>query len=90
MPFPTFAALENQLIQFFQNQQYAEALELVTIEGPNFPENRLWAGYWQMCAAARVGNRALLFQVAERSLADGLWYGQTLWRQSPSFALHVG
>lgn len=84
--FPTFDALTQQLIQHFQNKQYAEALELVTHEGPNFPENRIWADYWHMCAAARVGNRALLLQVAERSLADGLWYGQTMWRQTPSFA----
>lgn len=86
MTFPTFDALTQQLIQHFQNKQYAEALELVTREGPNFPENRIWADYWHMCAAARVGNRALLVQVAERSLADGLWYGQTMWRQTPSFA----
>lgn len=86
MTFPTFDALTQQLIHHFQNKQYAEALELVTREGPNFPENRIWADYWQMCAAARVGNHALLFQVAERSLADGLWYGQSLWRQTPSFA----
>lgn len=85
MNFSTFDALTQQLIQHFQNKQYAEALELVTREGPNFPENRIWADYWHMCAAARVGNRALLFQVAERSLADGLWYGQTMWRQTPSF-----
>ncbi len=85
MTFPTFDALSEQLVQHFQAQQYAEALDLITREAPRFPADRPWADYWRMCAAARVGNRAVLTQVAEQALADGLWYGQVLWRQTPSF-----
>src|SRR5688572_25539027 len=85
MTFPTFDDLTNQLMQHFQNQQFAEALDLITREGPNFPANRAWADYWRMCAAARVDNRPLLYAIAEQSLADGLWYGPVIWRQTPSF-----
>jgi dienelactone hydrolase len=85
MAFPTFDALSNQLIQLFRDQQYTEALDLVTREGPRFPADRLLADYWRMCAAARVDNRALVYQVAEQVLAEGLWYGEVMWRQSPSF-----
>jgi predicted esterase len=28
----------------------------------------------------------LVYEVARKSLADGLWYGEFLWRQSPSYA----
>jgi pimeloyl-ACP methyl ester carboxylesterase len=85
MPYATFNLLTAQLIQHFQNQQYAEALELIKAEGDNFPEERLWSDYWKMVSAARVGNRGLVFEVARNSLADELWYGEVLWRQSPSF-----
>jgi predicted esterase len=86
MPYATFELLTQQLIQHFQNQHYAEALELVMKEGDNFPENRMWADYWKMVSAARVENRTLVYEVARKSLADGLWYGEFLWRQSPSYA----
>ena len=86
MPYATFNNLTEQLIQYFQNQKYAEALELITVEGPNFPDDRMWADYWKMISAARVENRELVYQVARQLLADGLWYGEVLWRQSPSFA----
>jgi dienelactone hydrolase len=85
MSFPTFDSLNEQLTQFFQNKQYAEALDLITREGPRFPADRMMADYWRMCAAARVGNYLLVYQVAEQSIADGLWYGEMMWRQTPSF-----
>jgi pimeloyl-ACP methyl ester carboxylesterase len=86
MPYATFNNLTEQLIQYFQNQKYAEALELIVLEAPNFPDDRMWADYWKMVSAARVENRELVYQVAHQLLADGLWYGEILWRQSPSFA----
>lgn len=86
MPYKTFQELTGRLIQHFQSQEYTEALELITAEGGNFPADRVWADYWKMVSAARVGNRDLLYEVARRSLADGLWYGEALWRHSPSYA----
>jgi pimeloyl-ACP methyl ester carboxylesterase len=85
MTFPTFDALSAHLVTLFQSQQYAEALEVANRETPNFPGDRPWGDYWRMCAAARVGDRPLLYQIAEQALADGLWYGETLWRRTPSF-----
>lgn len=86
MPYTTFNQLTEQLVQHFQNQRYAEALELIMTEGGNFPEDRMMADYWKMVSAARVENRKLVYEVARKSLADGLWYGEVLWRQSPSYA----
>ena len=85
MSFPTFNALTDQLIQLFQSNHYAEALDLVTREGPRFPADRIWADYWRMCAAARVGSRPLVYQIARQALAEGVWYGEVMWRKTPSF-----
>jgi len=38
-----------------------------------------------MCAAARLGNHPLVYQIAEQFLADGFWYGDLIWRTTPSF-----
>jgi len=86
MPFETFAQLTQQMAEHFQNKQYDEALKLIIAEGDNFSDNRMDADYWKMVSAARVGNKQLLLDVARKSLSDGLWYGEFLWRQSPSYA----
>jgi len=84
--YPTFATLNEKLVELFQAKQFAEALDFVTAEGPRFPDDRVDVDYWRMCAAARVGNLPLLIQIAEQALSEGMWYGEMLWRQSPSFA----
>lgn len=86
MSFATFAELAQKMADLFRNKQYSEALKLILAEGDNFPNDRMDADYWKMVAAARVENKQLLFDVAHKSLADGLWYGEFLWRQSPSYA----
>ena len=85
MSFPTYAALNEQMIKHFQNKEYEQALDLIAREASNFPTERAMVDYWTMCSAARLDNRPLVYQVAEKLLADGLWYGEVLWRQTPSF-----
>ncbi len=85
MLFPTYAALNERMIQHFQNKEYQQALDLILSESSNFPVERAMVDYWTMCSAARLDNRPLVYQVAEKLLADGLWYGEVLWRQTPSF-----
>ena len=85
MPFPTYAALNERMIEHFQNKEYQQALDLILGEGSNFPAERILVDYWKMCSAARLDNLALVFQVAEQFHADGLWYGDVMWRQTPSF-----
>ncbi|MGD9101774.1 MAG: hypothetical protein PVF45_14930, partial [Anaerolineae bacterium] len=80
-----FYSLNNRLFQLFQNKQYAEALDLATRKGPDYPRERAGIDYWRMCAAARVKNHQLVFQIAEQALAEGLWYGEMMWRMTPSF-----
>jgi dienelactone hydrolase len=85
MTFPTFQALTGRLMELFRDQHYAEALDLATQSGPAFPDNRAQADYWRMCAAARLNDRPLVSHIAQQALADGIWYGEVLWRQTPSF-----
>ena len=85
MPFPTYAALNEQMIEHFQNKEYQQALDLILSESSNFPAERILVDYWKMCSAARLDNRALVYQVAEQFHSDGLWYGDVMWRQTPSF-----
>ncbi len=67
---PDFRTLEERLVQLFQQEQYAEALDLVTRKGPDFAEERARADYWRMCAAARVKNYQL---VLSRRAISGRW-----------------
>lgn len=85
MSLQSFSALEAQLVELFQNKQYAAALTLIEGEGASFPQERVWVDYWRMCAAARLGKTPLVIQIAEQRLADGLWYGDLIWRTTPSF-----
>ena len=80
MSFSTYAELNNQMILHFQNKEYQQALDLISLEGVGFPKERLLVDYWMMCSAARLDNRALVYQVAEKCLSDGLWYGDMMWR----------
>ena len=59
-----FANLEQKMIEHFQAGEYQQALELMEREGRNFPANRAMVDYWIMCAAARVGDKALVIAVA--------------------------
>lgn len=85
MSFSTYAELNQQMIEHFQNKEYQQALNLILSEGSNFPAERILVDYWAMCSAARLNNRALVYQVAEKFHSDGLWYGEVMWRQTPSF-----
>ncbi len=85
MTFSRYADLNQKMTEHFQNGDFQQALELIEREGTAFPENRPLVDYWKMCAAARVDDRARVFQVAENYHKDGLWYGEMMWRMTPSF-----
>lgn len=82
---PTFAEVTAQLAQHFQNREYAQALELAAREAPHFPDNRPFLDYYIMCAAARLGDHTRVYDMLGTMLTAGLWYGETMLRQSPSF-----
>lgn len=85
MKFSTFDELNQKMIGHFQAGEFQQAFELIEREGGNFPGDRPLVDYWTMCAAARIGNPARVIQVAEKFHKDGLWYGEMMWRMTPSF-----
>lgn len=85
MAIDRYADLNQKMIEHFQNGEFRQALELVEKEGGRFPENRPMVDYWMMCAAARVDDRKRVYTVAEKFHKDGLWYGEFMWRLTPSF-----
>lgn len=85
MTFSTYAELNQKMIEYFQKGEFQQALELVEREGVNFPSDRPLVDYWKMCAAARLDDRPLVYEVADRFHQDGLWYGEMMWRLTPSF-----
>lgn len=85
MTFSTFADLNQKMTEHFQAGEFQQALELIEREGGNFPLDRAMADYWTMCAAARVDNRARMYEIADKFHRDGFWYGEMMWRMTPSF-----
>jgi dienelactone hydrolase len=85
MPDRTFAQVTAQIGQHFQNREYAEALDVATREAPRFPRDKPFLDYYAMCAAARVSDYTRVYAMLEAGLQQGVWYGEYLLRQSPSF-----
>jgi predicted esterase len=85
MKFSTFGELNQKMTEHFQAGEFQQALELIEQEGRHFPHDRPLVDYWTMCAAARVDNRSRVYEVAENFHRDGLWYGEMMWRMTPSF-----
>ena len=90
MSFENFNDLEMALTELFQKKKFEDALDIITREGSNFSDERVWVDYWHMCAAARVENYPLVYQIAEDALARGMWYSESIWRTSPSFEILQG
>lgn len=90
MMFLTYADLNQKMIEHFQSGEFQQALELIEQERGNFQSNRLQVDYWRMCAAARLDNRAHVYKVAETFHKEGLWFGEMMWRLTPSFKLLQG
>lgn len=85
MKFSTFTELNQKMTEHFQAGEFQQARELIEGEGENFPNDRPLVDYWKMCAAARLDDRARVVQVAEKFHKDGFWYGEMMWRMTPSF-----
>lgn len=81
----TLAEITTQIGQHFQNREYAQALELARREAPRFPKDKPFLDYYAMCATARLGEPARVYEMLETALKAGVWYGEVLLRQSPSF-----
>ena len=80
-----YDALSAQGMALYSEQKYAEALNLLTREGSEFPEHGAEIAYLRSCMAARIGKPELAVTILEEALEHGYWYGEQLIRHSPSW-----
>lgn len=85
MAIETFDDLYNKGMEYYRNQQYTEALDVLTREGERFPEDAPTVLYLRSCMAVRVGQPDMALDLMQESLDKGYWYGEDVMRQSPSF-----
>jgi len=81
----SYQLLDARVMELYRKQDYAEALDLLTAEGPRYPGNEIDVSYMRSCLAARKGDYGLAVGILEQALEQGLWFGDTLLRRSPSW-----
>src|SRR5437899_428839 len=81
----SYDALNAQAMTLYGEQKYAEALEVLTQEGGNFPEQAAETAYLRSCMAARSGKPELAVAILEEALQPGFWYGEQVMRLTPSW-----
>jgi dienelactone hydrolase len=83
-PPPTFETLETEVMERFGAADYEAALELLDRHADRFPANGSNTAYLRACIEARRGRESTAIGVLRRALDDGLWFSETILRQSPS------
>jgi dienelactone hydrolase len=85
MAIETFDDLYNKGMEYYRDQQFADALDVLTREGERFPEDAPTVLYLRSCMAVRVGEPDMALDLMQESLDKGYWYGEEVMRTSPSF-----
>ena len=80
MTIGTYEDLLQGMQQLYQNEQYGDALRLLTDEGHRFPEQGQMIYYLRSCMAARTQQTDLALELLEEALDRGFWYGEQVMR----------
>ncbi len=86
----TFHQIYAKYGQFYENEQWAEALELWTRAFDRFPE---WAAdiySSRFCMAGRLGDKPQVLGLLQEALDAGIWYSEPILRESPSLQAYLG
>lgn len=68
--------VEQRFHQLVQSGDYAEALDLVTLEAHVFPEHAQKVVYaWRFTMACRLENKSLALKILNEAIDAGYWYG---------------
>jgi predicted esterase len=81
----SYQLLDARVMELYREQNYAEALDLLTAEGPRYPGHETDVSYMRSCLAARTGDYGLAVEILEQALEQGTWFGEMLLRRSPSW-----
>jgi predicted esterase len=74
----------------FLRQEFADAYDLLTAEGPLHPGHEIDVYYLRSCLAARQGRYELAVGLIEEAFERGHWYGEALFRLTPSWQVLQG
>jgi len=81
----SYQLLDARVMGLYREQNYADAFDLLTAEGPRHPGHEIDVSYMRSCLAARKGDYAVAVEILEQALEQGSWFGEMLLRQSPSW-----
>jgi dienelactone hydrolase len=81
----TYDEMAAEALEYFGNQDYGAALDLLTREGVQYPEMAHMIYYLRSCSAARAGRTELAIGLIEEALGKGIFYGERAIRETPSW-----
>ncbi len=87
---PSFHQLYAQFNQFYQDEQWAAALDMWTRAFDRFPE---WAAdiyYSRLCMIGRLDDKPQGLRLLQEMLDAGIWYSEPMLRDSPSLQAWQG
>lgn len=85
MSVETIEDLLDQLQDLTSSGELESALRLVEEQRPHFPAHRRLIDYWRGVLYVRVGELDEAVSVFREAADSGLWYGETLLRNTPVF-----
>jgi predicted esterase len=75
----------NEALQHYASGDYTTVYDLLTADEAHYPDHSGEILYLRSCMAARMGNNALALDLIRQALDQGIWYGETMIRQTPSW-----
>ena len=77
-----FYELAAAMRTHFQESNYAAGLELLNQQAANYPSHVAQMSLWRMALLAGVGEHVAATEMLERALANGVWYAESLLRNT--------
>jgi dienelactone hydrolase len=78
----TFREFSDQMMRFYTNGKYANALQLVEQNAGYFPEQSVLTTFWKMCLLSLCNRPDDVMSVFRQGLDQGLWWGITQFQDS--------
>ena len=79
--FASMGDLTKAMFRLYEEQRFADALEMLTREQVHYPDQRGHIIYWRMCFAALTGDVDQSLRLFADALDQGDWYSETMLRQ---------
>lgn len=72
----TFQDVTREFFECHGDKKYQEAYDLITTEGPNYPDQTAFVFGWRFCAAALMNESDLALEIIKDSLDAGIWWSE--------------